>query len=191
MPEAEHRGVETAAQQVEDVLDAGLAIRREPPEVRAADHDRPRAEGERLRDIAAAPDAAIEQHLDLVADRRRRCPAASGSAAGVESRLLPPWLETEIAVTPASTARLASSMRVTPFSMNGPPHCSRSQATSSHVGGGVYIHSPYAPKNVGGGRRRRREVRRGEVGHPPGRGKSSSHAGRGTACGRTAWRPAA
>src|SRR3546814_9439001 len=56
-------------------------------------------------------------------------------AAGVPSRLLPPWLETESPETPASTARLASSMRHTPLSRNGLPpeiccHCSRIQATS-------------------------------------------------------------
>ncbi len=61
---------------------------------------------------------------------------------GVPSRLLPPWLDTEIAETPASTARLASSTRITPLSMNGPPQYSRSQAMSSQVGGGVPIHSP-------------------------------------------------
>jgi hypothetical protein len=33
---------------------------------------------------------------------------------GVPSRLLPPGLDTDIAVTPASTARLASSSLVTP-----------------------------------------------------------------------------
>src|SRR5260370_473452 len=69
--------------------------------------------------------------------------------AGVPSRLLPPWLETETAVTPASTARLASSILVTPLSMNGPPHCSRSQDTSSHDGGTDCIHCPYAAKKVG------------------------------------------
>ena len=69
--------------------------------------------------------------------------------AGVPSRLLPPWLDTEIALTPASTARRASSARITPLSRNGPSHCARSQATSSHDGGGVCIHWPYAPKNVG------------------------------------------
>ena len=66
-------------------------------------------------------------------------------AAGVPSRLLPPWLETDSAVTPASTARSASSTRHTPLSMNGIPliwvHCSRIQATSSQDGGGVVIHS--------------------------------------------------
>lgn len=64
------------------------------------------------------------------------------TVAGVVSRLLPPWLDTEIAVTPASTARLASSTRVTPLSRKGPPHSLRSQATSSQVGGVVCIHSP-------------------------------------------------
>src|SRR5512133_2109499 len=42
-------------------------------------------------------------------------------AAGVPSRLLPPWLDTDRAVTPASTARLASSTRQMPLIMNGPP----------------------------------------------------------------------
>jgi hypothetical protein len=54
-------------------------------------------------------------------------------------------LDTEIAVTPASTARRASSIRQTPLSMNGMPlialYCSRIQARSSHDGGGVVIHS--------------------------------------------------
>jgi hypothetical protein len=66
-------------------------------------------------------------------------------AAGVPSRLFPPWLDTEMPATPASTARSASSTRHTPFSTNGVPliwcHCSRIQATSSQLGGGVVIHS--------------------------------------------------
>ncbi len=52
-------------------------------------------------------------------------------------------VETEIAVTPASTARLASSTRITPLSRNGPPHCSRSHAMSCQAGGGVCIHSAH------------------------------------------------
>jgi hypothetical protein len=51
-------------------------------------------------------------------------------------------LETEIAVTPASAARLASSTRMTPFNMNGPSHWLTNQAMSSQLGGGVCIHSP-------------------------------------------------
>ena len=62
-------------------------------------------------------------------------------APGVPSRLLPPCVDTEIAEAPASTARRASSGRVMPLTMNGPPHCSRSQAMSSQRGSGVCIHS--------------------------------------------------
>ena len=54
-------------------------------------------------------------------------------------------------MAPASTARRASSARLMPLTMNGPSHCERSQATSSHVGGGVPIHTPYASKNPGTG----------------------------------------
>ena len=69
-------------------------------------------------------------------------PGSTRIGAGVQSRLLPPWLDTWIAVAPASTARLASSTRVMPLTQNGPSHCSRSQATSAQVGGGVNIHCP-------------------------------------------------
>ena len=74
---------------------------------------------------------------------------SSRMVAGVPSRLLPPWLDTEMAVSPASTARRASSTRLTPLSMTGPPHCAASQAMSSQPGSGDCIHSAYAPKNVG------------------------------------------
>jgi len=50
------------------VLDAGLTIDREGPEVGATDDDGARAEGQRLDDIAAASDAAVEQDLDVAAD---------------------------------------------------------------------------------------------------------------------------
>ncbi len=100
------------------------------------------------------------------------------------SRLFPPWLDTEIAVTPASTARLASSTRMTPLSMNSPPHCSRSQATSSQVGIGDCIHMPYAPKNVGAGSpgvaTMLGTVRSGIF---PVFAKSSSQRGRASTCG--------
>src|SRR6185437_11682440 len=114
---------------------------RQAPEVGTADHHGAGAERQRLHHVAATPDAAVQQHLDLIADGvgdHGECPID----AGVPSRLLPPWLDTEIAETPASTACLASSTRITPLSMNGPPHSSLSQAISSHVGGGVPIHSP-------------------------------------------------
>ena len=78
----------------------------QPPQAGAADHDGAGAEGKGLDDVAAAPDAAVEQHLGPTPTAA----ATAGSArieAEVPSRLLPPWLETEIAVAPASTARRA------------------------------------------------------------------------------------
>ena len=80
VPEAEQRGVDPAAQDVEHVLHAGLAVGRQAPEVRPADHHRAGAERQRLDDVAAAPDAAVEHDLDLVADRlddRRPAPGSS------------------------------------------------------------------------------------------------------------------
>jgi hypothetical protein len=70
--------------------------------------------------------------------------ATAGSAriaAGVPSRLLPPWLDTEMAVAPASTARRASSGRMMPLTRNSPPHLSASQAMSSQAGGGTVSQS--------------------------------------------------
>ena len=57
------------AQDLEHVGDAGLAVGGQAPEVGAADHHRAGAERERLDDVAAAADAAVEQDLDLAADR--------------------------------------------------------------------------------------------------------------------------
>ncbi len=71
MPEPEHCGIESAAEDVEHVLDPGLPVRGQPPQVGAADHHRARTERESLGDIAAAPDPAVEEHLDLIAHRRR------------------------------------------------------------------------------------------------------------------------
>ncbi len=112
--------------------------------------------------------------------------AIAGSArivAGVPSRLLPPWLDTEIALTPASTARFASSTRITPLSRNGPPHCSRSQARSAQLGGGVCIHSPYASKNAGGSSPGRAMFGTPRSGGPPARAYRASQRGRTIASG--------
>ena len=66
--QAEDRGIEPAAQNVQDVLDAGLAVGRQAPQVGAADHHCAGAERDRLHDVAAAADAAVQQDLDVVAD---------------------------------------------------------------------------------------------------------------------------
>ena len=65
----EQRRVDPVPENIQHVLDPGLAARCQPPQVGAADHDGARAERERLDHVAAAPDAAVEQHLDLAADR--------------------------------------------------------------------------------------------------------------------------
>src|SRR5205085_11751175 len=67
--QAEQRRVDPGAQDVEHVLDSRLAGRGQAPQVGPSDHYRLRAERERLDHVATAPDAAVEQHLELVADR--------------------------------------------------------------------------------------------------------------------------
>ena len=99
------------------------------------------------------------------------------------SRLLPPWFETETAVAPASAAARASSGCVTPLTMNGPSHCSRSQAMSDQVGGGVCIHSTYAEKKVGAACPGSARFGQVKAGTPPLRRNSTSQRGRLTASG--------
>ncbi|GAA2882287.1 hypothetical protein GCM10020220_085740 [Nonomuraea rubra] len=103
---------------------------------------------------------------------------SSRMLAGMPSRLLPPWLDTEIAVAPAATARRASSSRLMPLTMNGPPHRSRIHSTSSQVGGGVCIHLPYVPKNVGAGCPAGTTLGTVRSGRRPDLTKSSSQRGR-------------
>src|SRR6185503_19544843 len=84
--EAEQGGVDAAAQDVEDVLDAGLAVGGQPPQVGAADHHRAGTERDRLNHVGAATDAAVEQHLDLPAHRlgdRGQDPDRGGRAVDV------------------------------------------------------------------------------------------------------------
>ena len=64
--------------------------------------------------------------------------------AGTPSTLFPPWLDTEIAVAPRSTARLASSGRRMPLIMKGPCQTLRSHCRSAPVGCGVCDHVAYA-----------------------------------------------
>ena len=157
-PEPEQRRVDAAAQDVEHVLDAGLAVGGQPPQVRAADHHRAGAERERLDDVAAAPDAAVEQDLDLVADRvgdrgqradrGRRAVEVVAAVVGDRDRV-------DADRRPRAAA---SSTRMTPLSMNGPSHCSRSQATS-------------VPATAAASASTRRRRRRRSAPSPPGGGQ--------------------
>ena len=122
LPSAEQRRVDAAAQDVEHVLDPGLAVGGESPQVGPPDHDGARSEGEGLDDVAAAPYAAVEQDLDLVADGVGDGRAARGSApASRRGCCRRDWTPTA-RVAPRSTTRLASSTRLTPFTMKGPSH---------------------------------------------------------------------
>ena len=88
MPETHQRGVDAAAQMSRTFSTPGCR-RRQPPQVGPADHHGAGAQGQRLDHVAAAPHAAVEQDLDLVADGvddGGQCPIG----AGVPSRLLPP-----------------------------------------------------------------------------------------------------
>ena len=86
---------------------------------------------------------ATDIDTDGLKTTAHRIKAAGGKVATLRQDVCDEavW-DTVIAETPASTARLASSTRTMPLSRNGPPHCSRSQAMSSQVGGGVPIHWP-------------------------------------------------
>ena len=65
--EPPQRRVDATAQHVEDVLDTGLAVGGQPPQIGAADQHRLRAQRERLDDIGAAAYASVHHHVDLVA----------------------------------------------------------------------------------------------------------------------------
>jgi len=99
--------------------------------------------------------------------------------AGVLSRLLPPWLDTEMAVTPGIDGPLGVVHPHDPLEHEtGPTHSRRSHATSSQVGRASASTSR---------RHRRRSARLAGFGHVgcgsdreggPCRAKSSSHRGR-------------
>ena len=68
MAQTQDGGIESVAEDVQDVLDTGLTIGRETPQVCAPDHDRSCTEREGLGDVASAPDPSVQKHLDLIAD---------------------------------------------------------------------------------------------------------------------------
>jgi hypothetical protein len=65
--------LDSRAHDVEHVLDARLAGGGESPQVGAPDHHRLGSQRQGLDHVAAAPDAAVEQHLDVVANRLGDC----------------------------------------------------------------------------------------------------------------------
>jgi hypothetical protein len=107
-PSPEQGLVDAAAQDGQHVRDPGLAAGGHAPQAGPPDQDRLRAQSDCLDHVAATADAAVEEHLDLVSDGDDD--AGQGADRGrVPSRLLPPWLDTEMAMAPMSTARRESS----------------------------------------------------------------------------------
>src|SRR5690606_10926572 len=66
--QAHESRVQSATQDVKDVLHTGLSVGRHPPQVGTANEDGPRSHCQRLEDVAAATDAAVHEDLDLVPD---------------------------------------------------------------------------------------------------------------------------
>ena len=64
-----HRQLELGEHAAEDVAHTGLAAEPEAVDVRASEEHRPRAERQRLDDVGARANAAVEQHLESIADR--------------------------------------------------------------------------------------------------------------------------
>ena len=100
-------------------VDAALAVGGQAPQVGAADHHGPRPS-------AIALTTSLPRRMPPSRSTSTWSPTAATTAGreriapGVPSRLLPPCVETEMAETPASTARRASSGRLMPLSRNGP-----------------------------------------------------------------------
>ena len=100
--------------------------------VSAADQDRSRAHAQRLDDVAAAADAAVEQDFGLAADglhhfrqdadRRRHAIELARAMIRHDDRRR----------AFIATARRASSAVCTPFATIGPPQASRIHLKSSH-----------------------------------------------------------
>ena len=64
-----HRQVELGQGHPQHRFDAGLAAEGQAPDVGAAEADRVGAEGERLEDVGAGADAAVEEDRELLGDR--------------------------------------------------------------------------------------------------------------------------
>ena len=104
LAEPEHGRVDAVAEHVEHVLDAGLTADGQRPQRGPPDHHGLGAERHRLDDVAAPPDAAVHDDLDLVADglgHQRESPhrgrrgvevvaAVVRHADGAEARRRPP-----------------------------------------------------------------------------------------------------
>tara|TARA_Y100001947_G_C10170251_1_gene232053 strand:+ start:410 stop:607 length:198 start_codon:yes stop_codon:yes gene_type:complete len=65
VPEPEDGGIQTHPEQVQNILDTGLSVGGEPPQVCATDHHGTSTERERLGDVPTATDATVQEYLKL------------------------------------------------------------------------------------------------------------------------------
>ena len=96
--EQHERELDLLAQQLEHLARALLAARGEAPERRAAGEHGARAERERLDDVGAAADAAVDQHLD-------RGPSTASTTSGSASIVAGDAVELAAAVVRDDHAR--------------------------------------------------------------------------------------
>lgn len=111
---------EVALEDVEDLPHPCLAPGRQPPQVGPSDQHRLGSEGDGLDHVGAASHAAVHQDVGLVADYSGDA-WERGDRGDGPVHVVTPWLETEMASAPASTARRASSGSRIPFTMKGRP----------------------------------------------------------------------
>ena len=135
-----HRVLELRPQDAEHVHHALLARGREPPTRGAPHQHRGGAEREGLEDVRPRRNPPSTS----TGTRPSTASTISGRTvigAWTESSCRPPWFETTIASTPASTASRASSAVMRPLTSNGTGAASRIHARSSHVRSGAYVSS--------------------------------------------------
>ena len=132
-----------------DAVGAGDA---QPPQRRPAEQHGAGAERQRLDDVGAAADAAVDIDLGACRRPRRRSRAITSAVVTVVSRWRPPWFDTMMPLTPQSTQRLASSPRSTPLTTTGMAQRFTSHSRSREVG--REHHHALAVRIVGGARDR-------------------------------------
>ena len=115
------------------LLNAWLAEGAQPPQIGPADTDRPRADRKRLDDVAATPEAAVDQDRHAVADGLDDFRQHGDRRTDAVLSTRPPWLETTIPSMPASAASFASSDVRMPFSTSFTLTLSRRRLIVSHV----------------------------------------------------------
>src|SRR6185437_14484402 len=129
-PQQPHRPLELLGQQIQGLVHARLAGGHQAVQVGAADRHRVGPERGGDGDVGAVPDAGVDQHRQIRADRLAD-PGQQVDGAMARSSWRPPWLDSCRPSTPASTARRASAAPSGPVMTSLPGHCSRSAAMSS------------------------------------------------------------